>query len=353
MKIGGTFRALCRSRRPIVLAAGFFDGLHRGHEAVLARAVARARAIGGDAWVLTFDRHPLAVLAPEAAPPALSTRRSTLDGFRRMGFAGCLLLPFTRALARMAPQEFMDRLTCCRPALAHVVVGSNWKFGRGGTGTPAVLAAMGRRLGFGVTVVSPVMHGGRPVSSTRLRQAILGGRMDDAATLLGRPFTLGGHVVRGRGVGRRIGFPTANLRWDDAADVLPPLGVYAVRARVGRRTLGGMLNIGVRPTFASAADSPVVAELHLFEHSGSLYGRLVEVAFVKRLRSEKRFPSVSSLQRQLKRDSAAALAALQSAENGGRSRFAMPRESFHEKGFTPQGAPLYSPPLNKKSNNIG
>lgn len=310
MRIARTPRALCGSRRPIVLAAGFFDGLHRGHMAVLQEAVSRARAMRGTAWVLTFDRHPLAVLAPGMAPPALSSRRATLDGFRRLGFAGCLLMPFTPVLARLEPGDFIARLTRCRPALAHVVVGRNWKFGRGGAGTPAVLAAMGRRLGFGVTVVAPVMQGGSPVSSTRLRRAILGGRTVEASQLLGRPFSLSGLVVRGRGVGRRLGFPTANLRWEDAADVLPPDGVYAVHARVGVRVFGGMLNIGVRPTFAKARPSRRTSELHLFGFKGSLYGRIIEVEFGPRMRAERRFRSVAALQRQMGRDAASARDAL-------------------------------------------
>jgi riboflavin kinase/FMN adenylyltransferase len=293
-----------------VLAAGFFDGLHRGHLAVLEAAVSRARALSGAAWVLTFDRHPLAVLAPGMAPPALSSRRATIAGFRRMGFAGCLLMPFTPTLARVDPEGFIARLTRCRPALAHAVVGRNWKFGRGGAGTPTMLTAMGRKLGFGVTVVPPVMQGGSPVSSTRLRRAILGGRMVEAAQLLGRPFTLNGRVVRGRGVGRSLGFPTANLMWQDAADVLPPDGVYAVRARVGTRSFGGMLNIGLRPTFAETRPAGRTSELHLFGFAGSLYGRSVEVAFGPRLRGERRFPSVAALQRQLKRDAASTLTAV-------------------------------------------
>jgi riboflavin kinase/FMN adenylyltransferase len=310
MKTSRTFASLCRSRRPIVLAAGFFDGLHRGHRAVLRRAVAMARAIDGAAWVLTFDRHPLALLNPAVAPPAISSRRATLDGFRRLGFDGCLMLPFTRALARLAPKGFVDRLTACRPALARVVVGSNWKFGRGGAGTPEVLAVMGRKVGFGVTVVSPVLHAGRPVSSTRLRAAIMNGRMEKASALLGRPFLLHGRVVRGRGVGRRLGFPTANLRWEDAADVRPPDGAYAVRARNGRRVFDGMLNLGKRPTFPAPASKKSVAELHLFGFAGSLYGCRVEVAFGPRLRSERRFPSACALQRQLRRDEKSARAAL-------------------------------------------
>lgn len=310
MRTSRTFGVLYRSGRPIVLAAGFFDGLHRGHKAVLLRAIAKARAIDGVAWVLTFDRHPAALLNPTAAPPAISSRLATLDGFRRLGFDGCLMLPFTRALAGLTPRKFVERLTAGGPALKCVVVGSNWKFGKGGAGTPMTLAAMGRQLGFGVIVVRPVLGAGRPVSSTRLRTAILSGRMMDAAALLGGPFLLRGLVVRGRGVGRRLGFPTANLRWQDAADVLPPDGVYAVRARIGRRVFGGVLNIGNRPTFPKLAPKGSVAELHLFDFAGSLYGRRVEIAFGPRLRAERRFPSPAALQRQLRRDEMAARTAL-------------------------------------------
>lgn len=313
MRTSRTFRALCGSRRPIVLAAGFFDGLHLGHRAVLETAVTRARAIDGAAWVLTFDRHPLAVLAPGKAPPAISSRRETLEGFRRMGFEGCLMLPFSRALAGLEPADFVNRLTACRPALAHVVVGRNWRFGRGGAGTPALLATLGRRIGFGVTVVKPVLHAGRPISSTRLRAAIGAGRVDSASALLGRPFSLEGRVVHGRGVGRSLGFPTANLQWTDRVGLRPANGVYAVLARIGNRTLGGMLNIGQRPTFGNTSSGTPVAELYLFDFAGSLYGRNVKVAFLRRLRAERRFPSPAMLQTQLQHDEKHARKALKQA----------------------------------------
>jgi riboflavin kinase/FMN adenylyltransferase len=296
--------ALKRSRKPVVLAVGFFDGVHRGHQAVLARTTARARELGGSAWALTFDTHPLKVVRPQIAPRLLTSTAHKVRLLQSVGLDGCLVMPFTEKLARTDAEAFVLKLRACIPALVEVFVGRNWRFGRGGRGNPDTLAELGRALGFRVRVVPPVLRGGRPISSTRIREQIAGGHLAEAQALLGRPFSVVGTVKPGRRVGRKMGYPTANL--DPHNEVLPPRGVYAVRARVGRSLCGGVLNYGVRPTFRDVAAEHPVAELHLFDWNRDLYGREVEVFFVVRIRGERRFADVRALQRQIAVDASRA-----------------------------------------------
>ncbi len=287
---------------PIVLAAGFFDGVHEGHRQVLASAMERAREVGGQAWVMTFDRHPMAVLAPSKCPPLLSTLEERLYRLERCGVDGVLLLPFTKRLAMQEPAAFVRGL-CGRPAgreaakLVEIRCGANWRFGRLASGTPESLAQYGRHYGFRVVVVPYADYHGVEISSTRIRIAVREGRLDDAAAMLGRPFSVRERVVRGRGVGRSLGFATANLR--PQADVLPPNGVYAVRVLVEGVSYAGVANLGVRPTFADSVPDRVVLETHLIGYSGDLYDDWIEVCFVGRLRDEHAFASPDALRQQI------------------------------------------------------
>jgi len=307
MKTLNDLRQLQRVRRPLVLAAGFFDGVHRGHARVVQRAVARARRLNGNAWVLTFDTHPLKVLAPARAPRLLTCTPHKLRLLAALGVHGCLVLRFTRRLARQEPERFVERLCAAAPTLAAILVGGNWRFGRAGRGDAALLKRIGRARGFAVEVVRPVRRRQRPVSSTRVRQAVQRGQLGEAAAMLGRPFSIMATVTRGRRVGRTLGFPTANLLPHN--EVMPPPGVYAVRARVGTRMHDGVLNFGYRPTFADAPGRPIL-ELHLLNFRGNLYGRLLEVFFVRRLRAERRFNTLRGLQQRIAADTQAARRAL-------------------------------------------
>lgn len=302
MRIATQFEALRAGRGPLVLAAGFFDGVHRGHQAIVREVLARAAALGGRAWVMTFDRHPLAVLHPDAAPPLLTPTPDKLRLLEAMGVAGCLVLPFTRALAAYEPEAFMRTLVRHAPGLRHIVVGRNWTFGRAGRGTPALLRRLGAGYGVGVTAVPPVRHGGAPVSSTRIRRAIARGRLREAATMLGRPPAVAGTVVRGRGLGRRLGVPTANIRTAGAA--VPPDGVYVVQAGWRGAVRHGVANLGVRPTLAPerARSAARLLEVHLFDWRRPLYGRRLDVRFLHRLRPERRFASLERLRLQMRRD---------------------------------------------------
>lgn len=292
--------------RPVFLAAGFFDGVHAGHRAVLEAAKSRARAAGGTAWALTFDRHPLSLLAPEKAPPLLFPLEERLRQLEAAGLDGVLLLPFDQALAVEPPEAFLASLAApeTTPAgrpLSEICCGANWRFGCHASGTPALLAAIGRRFGFGVAVIPYARYRDAEVSSTRIRQSVCEGRLEEAEAMLGEPFSVGGTVLRGRGVGGRVlAFATANL---DAAPypLLPPPGVYATEVALpdgSRRP--GVTDIGVHPTFG-AAPAPVI-ETHLPGFSGNLYGSEIRVAFLARIRGEKTFASPEALARQIRRD---------------------------------------------------
>ena len=216
-----------------------------------------------------------------------------------------MVVRFTRKLAALEPVRFVEQLACCTPPLREVLVGRNWRFGRKGSGTPALLSKMGDAAGLRVTVVDAVQRAGRTVSSTRVREAVTAGRLGDVARMLGRPFSVLGTVMHGHGVGRKIGYPTANL--DPHGEALPPFGVYAVRARMaGGRERWGVLSIGVRPTFAHGGHPKSSFELHLPGFRGNLYGQDIEVVFSRFIRGERRFESVNALKGEVKRDIAIA-----------------------------------------------
>lgn len=305
MDVSRSFHALRNDPRPVFLAVGFFDGVHRGHRNVVRRAVVRARRIHGRAWVMTFDPHPLDVLSPGSAPPLLTSNFHKLELLRREGPNGCLLLSFTRQLARLTPEAFAARLLSAVPTLREILVGTNWRFGREGVGTPQLLARLVAPRGVTVTVVEPVRFAGRPISSTRIRSAVTLGRLGTAARMLGRPFSVLGTVVHGQAIGRQLGFPTANL--DVQNEVLPPCGVYAARARVGTFRFKAVLNLGFKPTTLHHHPAALpTLEVHLPGFSGNLYGKVMEVCFLRKLRNERHFSSPEALRRQIARDIARA-----------------------------------------------
>ena len=231
---------------PLVLAAGFFDGVHRGHRSVLDDAVSRARGLGGTAWALTFDQHPLSILDPARRPPLLTPMQSRLLRLAESGMDGCLMLPFTRELASLPPGAFVELLCGGKRAIAEIRCGDNWRFGAGGTGTPALLAQLGRQHGFEVVVVPAVSYKGLPISSTRIRQAIQSGDIADANEMLG--FLTHSGPSRGRAFGRTIGMATAN---SPSVEVMPKIGVMwcASDRQPPRQRRRGL---GWRPTFADA-----------------------------------------------------------------------------------------------------
>lgn len=283
-----------------MLAVGFFDGLHRGHRKVIEETIGRARKTGGSAWVLTFDTHPVKILRQAPAPLMLTSTWHKLRLLGQLGIDGCLLMPFTRELADLEPEAFINSLCSSAPALVEIFVGRNWRFGRGREGDIILLSRLATERNLKVTMIRPVLRRGEVVSSTRIRSEIMRGNIEEAATMLGRPFSILGTVIRGRTMGRKLGFPTANLNPHN--EVLPPPGVYAVYALLKNGVFNGVFNLGNRPTFKKKNGDGLSLELYLLGLNRDLYGEDIEVFFVKKLRDEKRFLSEEDLKTQIAHD---------------------------------------------------
>ncbi|MBI5393898.1 MAG: bifunctional riboflavin kinase/FAD synthetase [Verrucomicrobia bacterium] len=285
------------------LAIGVFDGVHRGHQAVIGAAIADAQTCGGLAAAVTFDPHPARVLAPERAPLLLTSTAHKLAMVRSLGVPVCVVIKFDRAFAGTTAEDFLQRVAEGAPGLQAICVGSGFRFGKGRAGTVALMREFSKKRGFRLHELSSVTLGGAVISSTAVRQAVASGDLAKAEAMLGRPFSILGTVVRGDGRGRTLGYPTANLNRHN--EVLPPNGVYAVRAALGGALRPGLLNIGLRPTVHKAQAGPL-AELHVLDFSGELYGSDIEVFFVARLRAERKFSSLEELRAQIVRDEEAA-----------------------------------------------
>jgi len=300
-----------RPRTPLrwpapAVAVGNFDGVHRGHQALVEAAIAEARARNGTAVVLTFEPHPARVLFPERAASLLMTLDQKAEVLARLDVDRLAVLEFTRELAGHTAEEFARDILLATLGARVVVVGSGFRFGRDRDGDAAELAALGRRLGFDVRVVDPVVYEGERVSSTRIREAIEAGAVDLAARLLGRDYFLDGAVTEGEGRGRTLGFPTANVNSEN--ETLPGRGVYACWCRLldeppegrsGGEGLPAAVNVGRRPTFDGERTT---VEAHLLGFSGDIYGRRVRLEFVERLREERRFPGPLALREQIQAD---------------------------------------------------
>lgn len=298
-----------------VVTVGTFDGVHRGHQDVLASMVERGRALDLPTVLVTFDPHPLEVVNPSAAPPLLTVGDEKLEVLAESGVDYLAVMPFTRELAALDAAAFVDQVLVGRFRVRHLMMGHDHAFGRNRAGNPDVLRALGVSRGFAVEVVAPVTAGsGRPISSTFLRRAVAGGDLASAAEGLGRPYSVGGRVVAGAGRGRGLGYPTLNVPVPSPRKLLPPHGVYAVRVQTPLGAFDGMLNLGGRPTFG---DAQLLLEVHLFGASGDFYDRRVRIDFVARLRDTRRFDSVEALRRQLDDDAVAARAALARAPSTG------------------------------------
>jgi riboflavin kinase/FMN adenylyltransferase len=279
------------------VAIGNFDGVHRGH-AALVRAAARARAAGGCVVALTFDPHPSRLVVPERAPATLTTLAQKKELLEALGVEKLAVLPFTHELSVMSAQEFARQALVGALEATSVIVGENFRFGRDREGDVGRLKTLGADLGFDVEVVEPVLHDGRPVSSSRVREALGRGAVEEAEALLGHPFFVDGVVVEGERRGRTLGFPTANLQTEN--ETLPSSGVYAVRCRVSTgEWVPGVANLGHRPTFGGTGPS---VEAHLIGFDADLYGSRLRLEFEARLRDEQRFPGPEALVEQIRKD---------------------------------------------------
>jgi len=282
----------------LVLGIGIFDGVHRGHQALLGRVVQRARQRGGTPGALTFHPHPLAVLDPLRAPCLLVSLDHRLALLRRLSLEVVVVASFTPQLASMEPEVFVEEVLIRRLGAAALVTGESFRFGYCGRGDTELLCRLAKRLGVEAEVVSPV-YDHQLISSTAIRVAIERGDLQEASRLLGRPVSLMGRVVSGSGRGRALGFPTANVLVDE--EVAPPRGVYVVTALVDGVGYPGVANVGVRPTFGEHS-SNLVVEAHIFDFSSTLYDRELEVQFLRKLRDEVAFPTVAALIAQIVRD---------------------------------------------------
>lgn len=281
-----------------VVCIGAFDGLHIGHRALVGHAVARARDLGVAAVALSFEPLPREFFAGGSPPPRLQLPRMKLRGFASLGVDRVGLLRFNAALASLSPEDFVRRLLVARLQAREVWVGPDFRFGRARAGNLALLLQMGVELGFAAETIAPVELGGLPVSSTRIRAALQGGDFASAARLLGQPYSIGGRVVRGKQLGRTLGYPTANLRFGGKIPALR--GIYATRVHgVADTPWPSVSSFGTRPTVDGK--EPLL-EAHLFDFDGDLYGRHIEVEFVARLRDEEKFPDLPTLVVQMDRD---------------------------------------------------
>lgn len=291
------------TRHGTVVTVGTFDGVHRGHRAVLEEIGRRARERDLVSLLVTFEPHPLEVVNPQAAPRLLTLPAEKRELLAQTGLDRVVVQPFTPALARLGPEEFVRDVLRAQYGMDELVIGYDHGFGRGRSGDVASLRRLADAEGFEVDVVDAVRDDGQPISSRLIRTAVAHGDLDGAARWLGRPYSVLGVVERGHGRGRTIGVPTANLPVPDSRKLLPPDGVYAVRVHAGGRCWGGMMNQGPRPTFGVAARG---LEIHIFDFAGELYGETLRVEWIRRLRDVQPFPTRAALVAQLDDDAQAA-----------------------------------------------
>ncbi len=285
---------------PLCIAAGVFDGLHIGHQAVLARTMAEAHRNAALPLLLSFDPHPAKILRPEAAPRILTHTRHKLRLAAGMGMKAALVIPFDLDFASRSAESFIRDLAEAATDLRHICVGQDWRFGKNRSGDLEALQRLGRDLNFEATGIQPVEHEGVTVSSTRIRAMIREGHLDAVKPLLGRSYTVFGQVIEGRQLGRELGFPTANLAVFD--EQLPPGGVYVVHACRNGTVYDGIANLGSRPTIAPGGTQRLL-EVHLIDYHGpDFYDSDLEVTFVRFLRPERRFPDLDALKAQIAED---------------------------------------------------
>ncbi|PYU34750.1 MAG: hypothetical protein DMG28_04880 [Acidobacteria bacterium] len=294
------------------LTVGNFDGIHLGHQKILLGVVGRARATGALAAAVTFDPHPLKRLRPAEAPPLIATLAQRLAGLEQMGLDAALVLKFDDELSRLPPEGFARGILLEQLGMESILVGENFRFGHRQAGDVAMLAELGRKLGFHVEIVPPVVVRGEVVSSTAIRRAINEGRVGHAARLLGRPFALSGEVRPGTGQGSRLVVPTLNLFTEQ--ELLPKIGVYATETKVAGNLYRSATNVGVRPTFDGRR---LIVESHLFDFSDKITSGTMEIRFWKRLRDERKFSGPDALRAQIMKDFASARRFLQLLSRAG------------------------------------
>ena len=296
MEILRSISELNQLRGPLFLAIGVFDGVHRGHQAVISTSARHARSAEGTSVVVTFDPHPAKVLRPRNAPHLLTATQHKIALIRALGVSHLLIIEFNREFAATSPEDFVQQLVTHSKPLREICVGHEWSFGKDRRGNLDLLKRLGARFDFNVVGIPPVMVHGAVVSSTAIRQAVEAGSLAKAAEMLGREYTILGTVTRGDQLGKKIGFPTANL--SAHSEQFPPNGVYLAEAWFEGVLYHGVVNLGYRPT-VTGSKSQRLLEIHLLDFERDIYGEDLEVRFVRYLRPEQKFDSVEALARQI------------------------------------------------------
>lgn len=282
---------------PSVITIGVFDGVHIGHREIMRVVREHAANIGARAVVVTFDRNPEELINPNHVSPHITTLRRKIELLENQGMDLALVLPVTKNLLEMSPEDFVSIILLQKLGAVQLIVGRDFAFGKGRSGNTALLRQLGRRMGFTVTAIPPVSVEGILVSSTTIRQMLLKGDISTANRLLGYPFVLEGTVVPGKGIGMSFGFPTANIL-PPPQIIIPASGVYRASVVLEGQTYAGAVNIGTKPTVGG----PHTIEIHILDFTGSLYGQNIEIAFHQRLRDEVRFPTTEALKAQIAKD---------------------------------------------------
>jgi len=297
--------------RHAVVTAGTFDGVHKGHWAILNEVVDKARSTGGESVLITFEPHPRKLLFPDQSLGLITPLAKKLELITMRGIDNIVVVPFTRGFADLSANEYVADFLAKTFQPRHIVIGYDHRFGHDRRGNIDLLKSMAETFHYQVTEIPAQLIDEASVSSTRIRKALLGGSPEDAAQMLGRYYSLEGTVVSGRQLGRTIGYPTANIEPLDADQLVPANGIYAVLVKVNNKLHGGMLSIGFNPTVTD--EKSLKIEVNIFDLEEDIYGCTLELQFVKMLRDEQKFDSLADLQRQLamdKQDSLAILAAL-------------------------------------------
>ncbi len=284
--------------KPTVLTLGVFDGLHLGHQRIMQQVVDRAKAANAHATAITFDPHPRSVLHPESAPPLLQTLDQRLANLEVLGIEQAIVVPFTREFASQPAEDFLSNIIRDRLHAKEVYLGKGFAFGKGRGGNIELLREKSKELGFVADEVDEVQIRGQRISSSSIRKLLADGRVNLARRMLGRPYGVEGVIIRGNQRGHTIGFPTANLKPHNR--VIPRYGVYATATLIDGIWRKSITNIGVRPTFESDADASI--ESYIFDFNGDLYGDVLRVRFLHRIRDERKFNGIDELKAQIEKD---------------------------------------------------
>jgi riboflavin kinase/FMN adenylyltransferase len=299
MEIIRSIEELERLHGPLFLAIGVFDGVHRGHQAVISTSTSHARSADGTPLVVTFDPHPVKVLRPHDAPHLLTATQHKIALIRDLGVDHLLVIKFDKNFAATPPEKFVEQLVAHSKPLREICVGHEWSFGKDRRGNLDLLKSLGAQFHFDVVGIPPVKVSGMAVSSTAIRQAVEKGDLATAAAMLGREYTILGTVKTGEKLGKKLGYPTANL--SAHSEQFPPNGVYLAEAWIQGVLYHGVINLGYRPTVSSGTIDRVL-EIHLLDFNGEIYGEDVEVRFVRYLRPERKFENLEALVRQIDLD---------------------------------------------------